>query len=131
MTLRYYTIVLSTAALLTGCSSGKSKLRSYIAENPVAIETVAAGDFLVQLHKQSLLPGDTKDMHGEINSAKENFPLPDEVVYPLSRTFEVTYRGQTFTNNYTVMRSSKDTSWRLQKAWRTDSSGVIEEWPVK
>ena len=103
-----------------------------MAKNPVAIETTAAGDFLIRLHNQSLLPGDSKDMHGNLSSAKEPYPLPSEVAYPFSRTFEVTIKGQTFTNNYTVIRSSKDSSWELQRAWRTDAAGsIVEEWPVK
>jgi len=132
MNLRYYFIILVTSAIVTGCSSFKQRLKSSLEKNPVVIETMSAGEFLRQLNKQSLLPGSDKDMIGELNSEKEKYPLPNEVVYPFSRTFQATYKGQVFTNNYTVIRESGDSPWRLKRAWQTDSSGlIVEEWPVK
>jgi len=102
-----------------------------MAKNPVMVEKMAAGDYLLVLHRQSLLPGDSKDMHG-ILVGTGTYPLPNEATYPFSETFCVTIRDQTFTNNYTVMKASRGSSWQLQRAWRTDSLGnVIEEWPVK
>jgi hypothetical protein len=87
---------------------------------------------LIGLHERSLLPGDSKDTHGEINSETDPLPLPSEVAYPFSRTFHVTLMGETFTNNYTVVRMAKHADWQLQRAWRTASDGhTIEEWPVK
>jgi len=40
--------------------------------------------------------------------------------------------GDSSTYNYTVVRSSKDTAWKLQKAWRTGTDGhVIEDYPIR
>jgi len=97
-------------------------------------ENRSGGEFLVGLHKKGLLPGDSKNSHGEMVS--DRFTLPSsqakDVDYPFSQTFHWNVLGETFTNNYTVVRTSKESAWQLQKAWRTDSAGqVVEEWPVK
>jgi hypothetical protein len=127
-----YILTLATVILLVGCSSSNSRFWSSTAKNPVVVETLSAGDFLLGLHRQSLLPGDSKDMHGEIHSVTDPYPFPNEVTYPFTRMFYVSIIGETFTNNYTVLRLAKDSPWQLQRAWRTDSQGhTVEEWPVK
>jgi len=123
-------VVLAAAILLVGCSSSNSRFWPLMAKKPVVVETELAGDFLLGLHQKSLLPGDSKDRHGELHS--EIYPLPDHVTYPFSSTFHVSIKGETSTNNYIVIRKSKDAPWQLQRAWRTDSQGhTIDEWPVK
>jgi hypothetical protein len=116
-TLRYL-IVLGAAALLAGCVS-------HLAKN----EAKSAGDYVLQLHQQGRLPGDSKDAHGKITCYLTPSDL-QKVTYPLSRTFRVVENGAT--NNYTVVRFAKDSSWQLQRAWQADSEGhVIQEWPIK
>jgi hypothetical protein len=106
-------LALVTTIFLVGCSSSNSRFWSSTAKNPVVVESKSAGDFLIGLHQQSLLPGDSKDMHGEIHSEIEPYPLPDTVTYPFSRTFHVSITGETFTNNYTVflMVASRHRDW--------------------
>ena len=87
---------------------------------------------MLGLHQQSLLPGDSKDVHGETHSETDPYPFPNEVTYPFSKTFHVSIKGETFTNNYTVLRTTKDSPWQLQRAWRTDSHGhTIQDWLVR
>jgi hypothetical protein len=134
-------IVLGIIISLIGCSSNhnKSDLNTTAAsmlKSPGTAESVAAGDFLLALYKQGTLPGDFRggqgNDHGEIKS--DEVPLSDlqHIAYPLSRTFHVIKPGVTFTNNYIVVKLSKDSSWKLQRAWETGSNGqVIKEWPVQ
>lgn len=112
-------IVLSTA-ILVGCASHIAKT-----------EVFSGRDFLLQLHQQGQLPGDSKDARGILTC----YLLPSDlqhISYPLSRTYHIILTGSTDTNNYTIIRPTKDSGWQLQRAWRTDSTGrVIDEWPVK
>ena len=118
MKIPHHYIALGAVALFVGCASHVAKT-----------EAVSAGDYVLQLHQQGRLPGDTKDAHGKITCYLTPSDL-QEVSYPLSRTFRVVETGAT--NNYTVVRLAKDSSWQLQRAWQTDSEGhVIQEWPVK
>jgi hypothetical protein len=130
MSIRYQLISFGAAVLLSGCSSSNSDLCAVASQSPVTKETLAGGDYLLELHKQGRLPGDSKDMHGKIES--DSATLAREVIYPCTRTFHVTITGESFTNYYTVTRTSKDSGWQLDKAWRTDSAGhTVEEWTVK
>ena len=127
-------IVLMTVVLLVGCSTKHSGDLAFAQTNSITLGLVSASNFLLELHKESRLPGDSKDEHGELMS--ENVPfsgsVPTEAVYPLVRTFYMVKTGDTFTNHYTVGRQSKDSEWILQRAWRTDSQGrTIEDWPVQ
>jgi hypothetical protein len=107
-------IALGAVALFLGCASHVAKT-----------EAVSAGDFVLQLHQQGRLPGDYKDAHGKITCYLLLSDL-QTVTYPLSRTFRVVETRAT--NNYTVVRLAKDSSWQLQRAWQTDSAGgVIQE----
>ena len=119
-----YFLTLATAILLAGCSRRNSRFWSSTAKNPVVVESKSAGDFLLGLHQQSLLPGDSK-MHGENSGNLNPYPLPDAVTFPFLRTFHVSITGETFTNPYTVLRAAKDSPWQLQRAWRTDSQGPL------
>jgi len=118
MKMSRYFIIFGTVVLLVGCASHVAKT-----------EAISGGDFLLQLHQQGRLPGDSKDSHGKITC----YLLPSDlqqVSYPLSRTYQVVKTGDISTNNYTIVRLTKDSAWQLQRAWRTDSSGhVIEVMP--
>lgn len=134
-------IVLGITILLIGCSSNHNtsdlnKMTASMLKSPGTAESVAAGDFLLALYKQGTLPGDFRggqgEAHGEIKS--DEVPLSDiqHITYPISRTFYVIIPSETSTNNYTVVKLSKNSSWKLQRAWKTDSNGqVIKEWPVQ
>jgi hypothetical protein len=118
MKIRHLTF-LGAVALFVGCASHIAKT-----------ETISGADFLLQLHQQSRLPGDSIDVHGRITCILLSSDL-QQVSYPLSRTYQVIPTGGTYTNNYMIVRLTKDTAWQLQRAWQTDSQGVTEEWLVK
>jgi len=103
--------------------------------NEVFVETGEAGLVLKQLHELGRLPGDSKDEHGKLTSDDLQLVVSDKavaMVYPATRTFHLVKVGETSTNNYTLMKQSKDAEWKLQKAWLTDSNGqIIQEWPVQ
>jgi hypothetical protein len=100
--------------------------------NSVAVETAEAGEYLVTLQETGSLPGVSKNSRGVMTTGDLPMSELKGPVYPFSRTFDVVVDGDTFTNHYTVARSARDTAWRLQKAWRTDSEGrTMAEWPVK
>jgi hypothetical protein len=83
----------------------------------------AAKKFLKNLKENGQQPGWSKDDHGAFRSYPE--------VSPDSVTFNLQKNGDSSIYHYTVTRSSKDSPWKLQKAWRTDQSGqTIEEYPV-
>ncbi len=98
-------------------------------ESGVAFET------LKRLHGQSALPGDSMDMHGTITVEMPNFIVSNKVIemtYPSFRTFHLVHMGETATNNYTLEKRSKDSEWKLQKAWQVDEKGkILQKWPVQ
>lgn len=131
MSILRYALLLVAASFLSGCSNTQARAMHAAEKNPVAMEAASGGDFLLSLREQSKLPGLPKDAHGDIRF-DFSFPLPQQVTYPFSPTFQVSIKGQTFINHYTVLRETKDSPWQLQKAWRTDSHGrIVEELPVR
>jgi hypothetical protein len=102
-------------------------------DSQAAKETAEAGNCLFDMHQQGKLPGDSKDMHGEMTS--DMIPWSEvqsnQEVYPISRTFHVAITGESFTKNYTLVKLSEVSSWQLKQAWRIDSDGHITEWPLK
>lgn len=113
-------ILICTASLLVSCASYSAK---------TAVKS--GGDFLTRLHQKGQLPGDVNDEHGKISCYLSPTDLK-QIIYPLSRTYQVVKPGDSSTNNYTIVRLIKHSPWQLQRAWRTDSQGrVTEEWTVK
>ena len=111
------------------------KLSESAKTNEVYVETGVAGLLLKQMHNEGRLPGDSKDLHGQLTAETVQLMVSNKVVvmtYPALRTFRVVYTGETSTNNYTLVKQSRDSSWKLQRAWETDSNGqIIKEWPVQ
>jgi hypothetical protein len=90
---------------------------------PFIAEDLETGmKFLEDLKKKSRLPGWTKDDKGQLAySGPHSNPL----------TFTIKKTGDSFVYHYTIARASKDSPWKLQKAWRTDQNGrTLEEYPV-
>jgi hypothetical protein len=110
------------------------RLAGLAKNSDVWLETGTAHEVLVQLHDQGKLPGDSKDAHGQVTCDIPQLIVSNKVVemtYPASRTFHVVITGETTTNNYMLLKLSKDSSWKLQRAWEVDINGqVIKEWPV-
>jgi hypothetical protein len=113
-------VLAGAASLLVSCASYRART-----------EAESGGDFLIGLHQKGQLAGDAKNEHGKISCYLPPTDLK-QTVYPLQRTYQVVKTGDSLTNNYTIMRLSKHSTWQLQRAWRTDSQGhVTEEWIVK
>jgi hypothetical protein len=113
-------ILIGVASLLVSCAGYNART-----------EGESGGNFLVRLHQKGQLPGDVKDEHGKISCYLSPTDLK-QIIYPLSRTYQVVKTGDSSTNNYTVMRLTKHSPWQLQRAWRTDSQGrITEDWAVK
>lgn len=78
--------------------------------------------FLKSLRENGRLPG----------WPKEDGVMPPQALlhfhYPGLATFEGQKAGDSsFTYHYVIVRLSEGSEWRLQKAWRTDSSGSTNE----
>ncbi len=151
--LKYYARMLGLCLpLLTFCSCSKSNpdispqvkeftnkasmIIGSLGTNAIIFETAAAEKELVHLHERGELPIDPKDEHGDVKITCDMVQVLRsnelvEITYPLERTFHIVKIGETTTNNYTLTKQSKDSSWKLQRAWETGSNGqVIHEWPV-
>lgn len=133
MSILRHLVPFGMAALLCGCLGSNSHLLSVAKDSQAAKETAEAGNVLFDMHQQGKLPGDTKDMHGEMTSDMIPFSevQSNQEVYPISRTFHVAITGESFTNNYTLVKPSKASSWQLKQAWRIDSESHITVWPLK
>jgi hypothetical protein len=103
--------------------------------NDVTAESVIAAGVMQQMWDKELLPGVSKEQHGTMNLD----PIPSVIsnkavtmTFPASRTFHFVKDGETFTNNYTLIKQTENSDWKLQRAWEVDSNGqTIQEWPVK
>ncbi len=124
-----YSIFLMLTMLLAACSSDSPRLAAAL-KNPAAIEALEAKDFLTKLHASDQLPGFYSNDRGQMTSG--SVQLAEKVIYPFSVTYHFVRQGDTVTNSYTAVHLSKDSPWKLQKAWKVDSKGqIIEEWPIK
>lgn len=94
--------------------------------------TLEAGRFLVQLLESGHLPGAENAEKGAMLSP-DSIYTPQSTNYPMSRTFNGQRKlGGPWENHYTVAKTSADSPWQLQKAWRTDAQGnTVEEYPPK
>jgi hypothetical protein len=111
------------------------QITSSVTNSEVILETGVAHDFLDQLYDQGRLPGISTDEVGQVSCDLPGLVISNklaEMTYPALRTFHLVKTGETSTNNYTLVKTSKDSAWQLQKAWRVDAAGhTIEEWPIK
>jgi hypothetical protein len=85
-------------------------------------EFAGAFAFLTNLKKAGQQPGWSKTDHGNLHV--ENHPDSNTFAFAVRKEGDPTFY------HYTVTRASKDSPWKLQKAWRTDKKGtIIEEFP--
>lgn len=88
--------------------------------------TRSAGEFMLQLQLRGQLPGFSRN-------ETMQFGMPDggyNEAYPITRIFHCSKKDNTFLYNYTIVQTSKNTSWKLQKAWETGNGRVISEFPI-
>ncbi|MGB8368618.1 MAG: hypothetical protein ACLPYZ_14300 [Limisphaerales bacterium] len=90
----------------------------------------AAINFLTNLKEADQLPGWLKNEPGEIHISCQ--PKGDNLEdYPVSQTFIATKKGDVSQYHYIVVQPSKNSTLKLQRAWRTDAKGrVVEEYHV-
>ena len=136
-------IVCLATTVLCGCgrqsSSGNTNLSTNnnsqamndFMQQPGAAVTVSGLNFLRDLKDNGRLPGVSTDEHGMLKSGSEDKEAPTGS-YPVSRTFYFTKNNDSNQYCYTVVQTSSNSNWQLQKAWRSDASGkVVEEYPVQ
>jgi hypothetical protein len=85
-------------------------------------EAEAAEKFLAGLKDSGRLPGWTKIEKGRIY----------RFAYPVSETLDACKNGDSCIYHYKVVRASKESPWKLQRAWRTDKDDDrnSEDFPV-
>jgi RNA polymerase sigma factor (sigma-70 family) len=152
-------LILSTAATATlaikQLSSQRREAPSRIVANslgnftdqmrrqPGGALTLEAAVFLKSLNAQGRLPGFPPNERSAIDIHIHNLVQDragvwqfssgaDGDTYPVTRTLRARKAGAGwFLYIYSAEKASMTASWRLQKAWRTDTNGlVVEEFPV-
>jgi hypothetical protein len=84
-----------------------------------------AETYLVGLQEKHQLPGFAKGDHGTLTGVLR--PRNLNVAFPAERSFTATKRGDLSTYHYTVVRLPRESSWKLQRAWRTGPDGLVAE----
>ena len=95
----------------------------------VGVYSVEAGEFLSNLKQRGELPGWLKDEHGKLYFSNSG----DGVLktHPISQSIIAIKEHGDSQYHYLVTKASKDSAWKLQRAWRTDGNEhVIEEYPL-
>lgn len=95
--------------------------------------TEEAGEFLKGKILTHQLPGiQSEHSSGHLGiDALDMVREADNQTFPLTRTFFCKQNGDPSRYHYIVVRQSKDDSWKLQKAWRTDPADrLIEQYPI-
>ena len=98
---------------------------------PAGSLTEEAVEFLNSLDERGQLPGILKGDHEGASVTIEMSQQVFSSAYPVSRTFYLSKKGDPSLYYYLVLRTSEDSTWKLQRAWRTGPDGrVIEEYSV-
>jgi hypothetical protein len=111
-----------------------SRAKSYLEQQPGGALTLEAAGFVATLIRKDQLPGIVRGHQGEVSVGVGALELRNEAgstAYPAARTFYCKKTDDESTYHYRVVRASKDSAWRSQKAWQTDPLGrVLEEYSV-
>jgi hypothetical protein len=93
--------------------------------------------FLASLHEQGRLPGFSKTDYCVMGVVRLSAGAPGQseaagrqsTSHPFSDTFDTAKNRDhaKWEYHYTVTRASKADGWRLQRAWRTDTKGLVGE----
>ena len=85
--------------------------------------------YLIKLQEENCLPG-IDDAHETELSGRLRLSDMDPI-FPCARAFTATKRGDPSLYHYTVFSPSRNADWKVQRAWRTNSDGVvIQEYDV-
>jgi hypothetical protein len=117
-----------------------ARFRAYVEQQSGGNLTLEAATFLTTLLAQNQLPGVFRrerqlgppgrsfTIHVDLLRLKES----SSDAYPAVRTLYGKKTDDPSTYHYTVVRESKESGWKLKRAWRTVSEEhVVEEYPVK
>jgi hypothetical protein len=112
-----------------------ARFQAYIEHQPGGPLWQEANQFLEGLKSQGRLPGWAKSDRGYVwFDLGALFELQQEIrqeTYPAGRTVLVHKNSSLSNYYYTVVRASRGSAWKLQRAWRTDAGGnLVEEYPV-
>jgi hypothetical protein len=110
------------------------RLTVYLLQQPGGALTLEATEFLAKLVEDAQMPGILKAFGREIswgiggpNLRKES----SSAAYPVARTFCGRKTDDPSAYYCIVVRRSKQSGWKLQRAWRTGPDGrILEEYPV-
>ena len=110
------------------------RMTAYLLQQPGGALTLEAREFLAKLIENDQLPGILKVRRREISWGIAGPNLRKEAssaAYPASRTFCGRRIDDPSVYYCVVVRPSKESGWKLQRAWRPGPDGrVIEEYPV-
>ena len=88
-----------------------------------------AESFMIALLESDSLPGFKKGDHGSVNSHLTHRELNQR--FPASRSFTAQKQGSDSVYNYTLLRATPQSPWRLHRAWREHPDGTLaEEYPL-
>jgi hypothetical protein len=73
---------------------------------------------MTKLKDKDQMPGWSKGEHGRLNISRDF--KNDPANYPISLTFTATKMKDSSIYQYTLVKTSKDGEWKLQRAWRSD-----------
>ncbi len=107
------------------------------AKIPGATLPVEATEFLVSQkdlpgiskgdHVAFRLPGSSVETNGAFRS-----DFAGSINYPVTITVDADVNGEGFLVHYQLERTSQNSPWRLERAWRTDPVGhFAQEYPVR
>lgn len=89
-----------------------------------------AEQFLTRLRDQGKLPGYANGEKGRFSSFLK-FEEMESRTFPATRTLVCSKQGDSSKYHYTVVRTSAESEWQLEEAWRSASDGsAIEEYRV-
>ena len=70
------------------------------------------------------LPGYKKGEHGQFSTILK--PKDFDQSFPATRSFATTKVGETSIYHYTIYRASQESSWQIQRAWKTTPDSKVE-----
>ena len=105
------------------------RFEAYLRRRTGGPDTLEAREFLVKLMSKGQQPGWAKDERGEMSYGIQDGVSSNS---PVTRTFHGQKEGDCSTFHYTVVRVSRETGWKLQRAWQTAPDGaMIKEFPIQ
>ena len=110
-----------------------SRAVAYLRQTSGGRYTEEAGEFLKQKILKHQLPGiEPEHSSGHLGiDALDMVREAGNQTFPLTRTFFCKQNGDLSKYHYIVVRHSKQESWKLEKAWRTDPADrVLQEYPL-